>query len=344
MELRRLRYFVTVAEELHFGRAAERLHMAQSPLSRQIQHLERELRTPLFRRTTRSVHLTPAGVELLDRARRLLAEAEDTVRAVRDADRDAAPVRLGFTPSAANAVLHTVLRSVRRETGRLPVDVRSDQLTPAQLGAITGGLIDVAFVVRPRAPFPDGLEVRVVRTEPLAVVLPDGHRLADAESVRLADLADEDVVAFSAAAGSALRALLDASCLARGFRPRVVHEARSTATLLGLVAAGVGCTVLPLAAREGAAAGVTVRPFADGIDVEIAMVWRRGEPRRNVLTVVEAVLRGIATDGAADTVTDTDDPLSPRERPWPGPIRMAAVPGRTRAGLAPASAHPMPRT
>ncbi|TCK27594.1 LysR substrate-binding domain-containing protein [Pseudonocardia endophytica] len=297
MELRHLRYFVAVAEELHFGRAAEKLHMAQSPLSRQIQGLERELRTPLLRRTTRQVSLTAAGAELLERGRKLLAHADEVVEVVRDVGRDASPVRIGFTACAANAVLGQVVQIARDAMGDLSADVRTDLLTPTQLHAVSGGSIDIGFVVMPSTPVPEELGIASVRIERLAVVLPDGHRLADVKQVNLIDLADEELVMFARSTGSVVRAVLDQACARAGFTPQVVHQARDTGTVLGLVAAGLGCTVLPLSVREGAASGVLVRPLADPIEIEIGMVWRREETRRDVARVVAALRRDVASAG-----------------------------------------------
>ncbi len=284
-----------VAEELHFGRAAERLHVAQSPLSRQIQGLERDLSTVLLRRTTRSVSLTPAGSELLARGRRILQQVDETVQHVRDLDQGIAPVRMGFTACSANALLGRVLHVVQAETGELPVDLRTDLLTPTQLGGLVEDRIDIGFMVRPISPLPPGLRWLTLVVEPLSVVLPDAHPLVACEAVPLADMADDGFVAFSRASGSAVRRLFDSACRGAGFRPWIVHEARETATLLGLVAAGVGSVVLPLAVRAGVAAGATVRPLLDGPAAEIAMVWRAAESRLIVRDVIDAVVREFET-------------------------------------------------
>ncbi|GEL24805.1 LysR family transcriptional regulator [Pseudonocardia sulfidoxydans NBRC 16205] len=355
MELRQLRYFVAVAEELHFGRAAKRLHMAQSPLSRQIQGLERELRTRLLHRTTRSVSLTPAGAELLERGRSLLARADETVQVVRGLDGAARPLlRLGFTACAANAALGPVLRIVRSVTGELAADLRTDMLTPRQVEAVVRGDIDLGFVVRPLTPLPADLHAYTLLAEPLALVAPDGHRLTDVPEVPLTDLADIGLVGFPTSSGSATRGLLNLMCAEQGFEPRIVHAARDTSSVLGLVAAGVGCAVLPLSVRDGAAAGVSVRPLANAVTAEIAMIWRRSETRRPVLAVVDAVSRDFEPQRAGGPpVSPVAEPVARRApvAPVAEPVwghRAQLIPPavsmrRTRGDLAPANAAPTTR-
>jgi DNA-binding transcriptional LysR family regulator len=346
VELRQLRYFIAVAEELHFGRAAARLHMAQSPLSRQIKGLERELRAELLRRTTRSVALTPAGEMLLVRGRRLLEQADQTVRSVREVDRDGSPVRMAFTACAANALLGKVLEAVRRETGGLPVDVRTDVLTPAQVDAIAGDRVDLGFVVRSTVPEPDALAVRTLQVDPLALVAPRTHPLVGRERVGLCDVAAEDFVAFARDSGSAVRAAFERACREAGFRPRIVHEARDTGTLLGLVAAGVGCAVLPWSIRDGAAAGIAVLPLSGAGLVELAMVWRCQEPRRRVRDVVAAVLAHLGPPGRASEAAPApaavldSGPRSGRPRPVP----LIAVTRRAAGGRALSTASTTPRS
>lgn len=308
MELRQLRYFVAVAEELHFGRAAARLHMAQSPLSRQIQGLERDLRTVLLRRTTRSVTLTPAGAELLARGRRILQEVDDATRLVRELD--SAPARLGFTTCSASALLHRVVRVVQQATGGRPMDLRGDLPTCVQVDGLLAGELDVGFGVLSETPLPTELAQARIATEPLAVVLPRAHRLADRALVTMTELADEPFVAFRRDGSSAERQLFDDACLAAGIRPVVVHEARETATLLGLVAAGLGAAVLPLSG-EAAGTGVVTRPLATDVAAHLVMMWRRSERRRLVRAVVDAVARELSLR----TVAAMRPPTDVRERP-----------------------------
>ncbi|MFC5993850.1 LysR family substrate-binding domain-containing protein [Pseudonocardia hispaniensis] len=186
-------------------------------------------------------------------------------------------------------MLGRVLRLVRLATGRLPLDLRSDLLTPTQLDGIVDGRIDIGFMVRPDCPPPAELVMHTLLVESLAVVLPDGHPLAGYDAVPLAEMANDDFVSFPADSGSAVRWLFENACRTEGFQPRIVHEARDTGTLLGLVAAGLGSAVFPLSVRDGAAAGVTVRPLAEHPPVEIVMVWRRTEQRRLVREVVDTI-------------------------------------------------------
>ncbi|MFC4946599.1 LysR family substrate-binding domain-containing protein [Pseudonocardia sp. GCM10023141] len=218
-------------------------------------------------------------------------------------------MRLGFTACAANAVLSPVLRVVRSVTGELSADLRTDMLTPSQVDAVVRGDIDLGFVVRPLTRLPEELHVRTLLTEPLAVVVPNGHRLLEVPEVGLADLEDTDLVGFPTSSGSAMRELLNRVCAEQGFEPRVVHAARDTGAILGLVAAGVGCAVLPLSVREGGAAGVVVRPLAGALRVEIAMIWRCTETRRPVLAVVDSVGRGLAPECAGQAARRVAGPV-----------------------------------
>lgn len=293
MELRQLQYFVAVAEELHFGRAAERLHMAQSPLSRHIRTLERELRAPLLRRTTRRVELTSAGEALLVRARDILREVDATTRLVgRLAGGAAHPVRMAFTGCTLHDLAGVVLGLVREIAVQAQIDLRTDLLTRAQAEAIAAGVIDLGFTARPDGPIPEGLAMHTVRTQPLAAVLPLEHRLARQPVVELRDLAEDLFVAFpGAAGGSVVRCLAERACAEAGFRPRVVGEAHQTNAVFGLVGAGLGVALLPLEASVSPAMGVVARPLTTEHPVETAMVWRKDEERPLVRRLVAALCR-----------------------------------------------------
>ena len=193
MELRHLRYFVAVAEERHFGRAAERLHIAQPPLSQQIRRLETELGVTLLHRTTRSVEVAPAGEVLLARAKEVLAAVDDAVEDTRRAARgEFGRLAIGFTGSATYALLPRLAAALRSALPGVVLDLRGELLTPAQVARLLDGSLDLGVLrppVRERA-----LCVEVVRSDPLIAVLPEGHRLAAADAVPLEELADEPFV------------------------------------------------------------------------------------------------------------------------------------------------------
>lgn len=290
MELRHLRYFVTVAETCHFGRAAERLHMAQPALSQAIRQLEAELGASLFARTTRQVSLTSAGEFLLTEARRILGAVEDGMRGVRRiADGQSGLVRIGFTGTAAFSHLPRIARMVQRELPDVALEIHADLLTPAQCDGLRGGRLDLG-VLRPPADG-EGIALRTIEIEPLILAVPADHRLAAEPVVPMAALRSEDFVGYASKNSVVNDAVLRA-CHAAGFSPHRVHEAPGTAVLLALVAAGLGVAVVPGSARVLPLAGLVFRELADGGAIELALAWRRGNDSpvvQSVLRVLEAV-------------------------------------------------------
>src|SRR6187431_794617 len=218
MELRHLRYFVAVAEELHFGRAAQRLHIQQPPLSRQIQLLEAELGFSLFERSRRRVELTPAGTALLGRARQVFDALEVAVHDARSASEgESGRLVIGYPSSLAYSGLTELLRAFRTRFPSVELSLR--ELPPGdQIDGLKAGNLDVGFV---RTSLDDPtLVAELVRRESLMVVLPDDHRLATRRNIPLADLAREPFVMFPRARGPAFFDQLMALCGAAGFAPR----------------------------------------------------------------------------------------------------------------------------
>ncbi|WP_116101172.1 LysR substrate-binding domain-containing protein [Amycolatopsis thermalba] len=291
MELRHLRYFTAVADTCHFGKAAERLHMAQPALSHAIRQLEAELGAPLFTRTTRQVRLTPAGEFLLAEARRVLDTVEDSVRGVRRiADGRLGLVRVGFTGTSAFSHLPRIARAVKRDLPGVAVEVHADLLTPAQCDGLRNGGLDLA-VLRPPAQGED-IELHTLEVEPLILAVPADHRLAVEPAVSVADLRTEGFISY-AGKDSVVNDAVMRSCQAAGFSPRREHEAAGTAVLLALVAGGLGVAVVPASARALPLAGVVFRDLSDAGTVELALAWRRDNDSplvRSVLDVLEAAL------------------------------------------------------
>ncbi|MFD4192725.1 MULTISPECIES: LysR substrate-binding domain-containing protein [Amycolatopsis] len=291
MELRHLRYFTAVADTCHFGKAAERLHMAQPALSHAIRQLEAELGAPLFTRTTRQVRLTPAGEFLLGEAQRVLDTVEDSVRGVRRiADGRLGLVRVGFTGTSAFSHLPRIARAVKRDLPGVAVEVHADLLTPAQCDGLRNGDLDLA-VLRPPARGED-IDLHTLEVEPLILAVPADHRLAVEPVVSMADLRTEGFISY-AAKDSVVNDAVMRSCQAAGFSPHREHEAAGTAVLLALVAGGLGIAVLPASARALPLAGVVFRDLADAGTVELALAWRRDNDSplvRSVLEVLEAAL------------------------------------------------------
>ncbi len=272
MELRHLRYFVAVAEELHFRRAAERLHVSQPPLSQQIRALERELGVELFSRNRRRVELTAPGRALLGRAREILAAVDDAVETTRRVARgEAGELAVGFVGSAMYGALPDVLREFRAM--RPGVGLRLRELpTGAALDALAEGRIDVG-VVRP-AQVDAGIALDVVAREAVVVALPEAHRLAGRRRLALRDLAGEDFVLLARREAPGLRAAIDAL----GAEPHEVQEVAEVRTVLGLVAAGVGVSLVPEAVAGAERAGVRFLPLAGRAPtVDLALAWREDD-------------------------------------------------------------------
>jgi DNA-binding transcriptional LysR family regulator len=293
MEIRLLRYFVAVAEELHFSRAAARLRIAQPALSHQIRRLEDGLGVTLVNRTKHRVALTAAGEAFLVEARRALAQVERAVRAARRAHRgETGRLAIGFVPSADLDVLPRVLRVW---SARFPdVDVELHPLFPAQqVAALRDGRLHVGFV---RLPFEhDGLVVEVVVREPLVVALAERHPLARRSRVPIAALRADPLILFPRRVAPAYWDLLVGACTRAGFAPRIVDHSESMQTNLGLVAAGFGMTLVPASTRNLVRAGVVYRPLAPPVPhVEMAVAHRVDDATPTVpvfLQVVREVLR-----------------------------------------------------
>jgi len=302
MELRHLRYFAAVAETCHFGRAAERLHMAQPALSQAIRQLEAELETPLFVRTTRQVRLTPAGDFFRRETTRILAAVDDSVRGVRRiADGRQGLVRIAFTGSAAQSQLPRMARIVKREQPGLALEIHADLLTPAQVDGLMDGSLDLG-VLRPPM-ISEGLRLRTIESEPLILAVASDHRLAVEPAISMTDLRTEPFVLFSGTSSAVNEAVLR-SCREVGFAPRREHEAAGISVMLPLVAAGLGIALVPASVRAAPLAGVVFRNVTDAATVDLALAWRADESNPAVLAVLEALF---AVDALATSPTDNPE-------------------------------------
>jgi len=290
MELRHLRYFVAVAEELHFTRAALRLNIAQPPLSQQIRALEQELGVELFVRTRRSVALTDAGHALLARARELLAATQalpqDLQRVARG---EVGLLRIGFSSTLP---LTKVLRDVVAEHRRTHPDVAlnlREMHSALQFDSLRRGELDVGLV-RYNERAPEGVKLTLLRRDPLRLVVPAAHRFAKRRSVSIADCRDEAFIGFPGDAGTGTGPLLKRLCAAEGFEPRIAQEAREATTQIGLVAAGLGVAVLPAPLEAVRIEGVQYVPLAgEGALLVMSAATRADEGSERVLAFVRRV-------------------------------------------------------
>jgi DNA-binding transcriptional LysR family regulator len=288
-DLRQLHYVVTIAEEGSFTAAAARLHIAQQSLSQQIALIERRLGATLFDRGPHGVTLTVAGAALLPEARAALAAADRAFEVARRAASDA-PMRLriAFLSSVANHLLPPVIRGLREEAPELMVD--TEELPIAQLVArLRDGTLDAGLS---RPPLVDDLVTEEIMREPVAAVLPAGHRLATAATLTLADLADEPWVLTARSTWPPWHRKYDRDFAAAGYEPRVVQRGTSPQNLLALVAAGVGVTRLPLSSRSLRDGGVAFVPLRDE-DAAIALVTHPASAHP-ALTPLRAVLQRLA--------------------------------------------------
>jgi DNA-binding transcriptional LysR family regulator len=274
LELRHLRYFVAFAEELHFGRAARRLHIAQPPLSQQIRQLEGLVGTELLRRTSRRVELTQAGAAFLEGARRTLSAAEGTVEAARRVGRgELASVRVGFADSAALSIFPEAVRLHRRAYPDVHLQL-VDGPTRAHVQAVEDRLLDLAVVRGPVAP-PPGVVSETVFREPLVAALHASHPLASTRRIALGALRGEPMVLFPRHLAPEFHDWIMRLCLEKGFVPRVEHEGAEYQTILSLVAADVGVSLVPASVRSIGRPDVRFRPLRDCAETaEIAVVYR----------------------------------------------------------------------
>jgi DNA-binding transcriptional LysR family regulator len=274
MELRSMRYFVTLAEELHFGRAARRLSMTQPPLSQAISGLERELGVRLFERTRRKVALTHSGAAFLDEARATLARAGQAVEAAQRAERgELGRLAVAYLAATAYSLLPLVLRDFSRGFPGVRLDLRELTL-PQQFEALRRGDVDVALL---RPPVADAeLASEIVLQEPFVLALPAQHPLAALRRVPARRLAEEGFVMFPRQPGLVYHDLVMGFCLRHGFTPRVAQEAYQTHTVIGLVSAGIGVALVPASAQRIALAGVAYRPLREATPrSKTAVAWRR---------------------------------------------------------------------
>ena len=294
MEIRWLEAFVAVAEELHFGRAANRLQMAQSPLSQTIRRLERELGVALFDRSTRSVALTPAGEALLPHAHRVFEELELGRQATRAVSGVVyGTVRIGFSGALNHRTLPPLTRAVRQRYPEVALKLVGRVMTRDGVAQIEQGALDLAFVSLPLDPSPL-VRTRLVGREPLGVVLPVDHPLAGESAIDLAGLAGDGFITTPAALGSGLQETGLRACVDAGFRPRVVQEITDPFMILTLVAAGVGVALMSAEVAEITPSGAVYRPLRGAPTyLNNAIAWSADNPSvvlKAVLAVADEVL------------------------------------------------------
>jgi DNA-binding transcriptional LysR family regulator len=288
IELRYLQYFLAVAAELNFGRAAERLNIAQPPLSRQIRRLESELGVELFYRTKRRVELTEAGKVFLEEARKILSQVEKSVQVAQRASRgEIGRLVVGFEGSSAYDVVPLSLKVYRERFPEVELVVYG-MTTAEQVQALHQAQIGVGFIVPPLKGKDKELVVETVLREPLVLALPETHPLVTQPRVRVRSLANEFFVIAQRDSGCGLYDQVIALCQRAGFSPRVVQEVNEMQVMLGFVAAGLGIALLSASVKHFQRPGVVYRELQPSTpEVALAMIWRRDDPS----AVLQAFLR-----------------------------------------------------
>jgi DNA-binding transcriptional LysR family regulator len=290
MELRALRYFSALAEELHFGRAAKRLAMTQPPLSQAIANLERELGVRLFERTRRRVALTHAGAAFLEEARATLAHAAQAIETARRADRgEVGRLSVGYLAATAYSLLPLMLRDFARSFQGVKLELRELTL-PQQFEALLRGDIEVGLLRPPVAPAE--LASETVLSERFVLALPVRHPLCALQRVPAKRLAGEPFVMFPRQPGLVFHDLVMDFCLRSGFTPRVAQEANQTHTVVGLVSAGIGVALVPASTRKIALAGVAYRSLREATPyAKTAVAWRRADASPVVAAFLDVARR-----------------------------------------------------
>lgn len=296
MDLRKLRYFVVLAEELNFRRAAARLNMTQPPLSMAIQSIEDELQVHLFDRTPRRVALTRAGRTFLEEARFLLQRSRDAFELTQAAERgEVGRLGIGFMSASVYTLLPPVLRDFAARSPGVRLELR-EMTIPQQIAGLLKGDIDIGFL---RPPVKEAeLNCELLLSEPLVVAMPRGHALASLKQVPGRRLAEEPFVMFERAPGLVLHDLVLGFCLQLGFTPRVVQEVAQSHAIVGLVSAGIGISLVPASSQMTDLRGVEYRPLAEDPPPALTgLAWRRSDSSPTI-----AAFREVARDVAGPAI------------------------------------------
>lgn len=304
MELRQLTYFIAVAEERHFGRAAKRLHIAQPPLSQQIRQFEEQLGVKLFDRTTRRVDLTAAGALMLERGRSILNEVEALQADVYQVGQGATGVlHVGFSGASTYSVMPRIVRAAGTAYPGLTLDLHGEMLTPAMERGLLEHTLDAA-ILRPPVSSPE-IDFRIINREPLVVALPTHSPLASDRPLSMVELTEQRFVTYPPE--SVMYRMTADLCREAGFQHRVSQMAQETSTILSFVAAGGGVALMPASVRSVQLRGVRYRELEDSPHAELALAWRRED-------------RSVLLSNFIQLVTELADEPDSEDQPGPDPI------------------------
>ncbi len=298
IETRQLRYFIAVAEEKHFGRAAEKLRMAQPPLSQQIKQLETSVSATLLNRSTRSVELTPAGELLLERGRRIIDELDSISATIKRFGQGLEGIlRIAFTGTSTYGIMPRVVRRTSEAFPGLSLEVSGENLTPSMVAGLEANRFDIALL---RPPFSSShIEHTVVMSERLVAAVPAGSSLTQRSEIFMSDLVDEEFVGYPV--NSSVSQAVSAAWLKREVQPITTQTVSETSTLLSLVAAGVGVALVPESATSIQIGGTHFITVRDAPSVELAIAWRKNDTSpavRNFLPFLEDLVRNPQESGS----------------------------------------------
>jgi DNA-binding transcriptional LysR family regulator len=299
IDSRHLRYFVAVAEELNFRRAADRLHLAQPALTRQIKALEEAMQVKLLERNKHQVKLTSAGRVALDRGLVLLRDLDELVQASRRAEfGETGMLRIGFISFVAYEYLPQMLRAFRAAYPDVGIDLH-EFLVMQQFETVLDGRVDVA-VLRPLYEDPRIATKTIVRSR-FVVALPNGHLLLKKKTVRMGELAGEEFITLPKRHGPSFHAQIMGFCSRAGFEPRIVREASDGQAVIGLVGAGMGVAVVPESVTKLNTAGVQYR-LVTGLPetAEIVLAWRRDNTNQALKRFIQTAAKTMASGPNAD--------------------------------------------
>lgn len=280
IELRQFRQFIAVAEELSFRRAAERLNMAQPPLTATIKRIEDEVGAILIERTNRIERLTEAGRVFLDEARKTVNQAERAMLAAQRAGAGlTGTLRVTFVASAAREILPSILLRFREHYPAVKLELR-EAMTTQQLASLANNDSDLGFVIPPLQDA-ENLKIEVVARNRLVAALPEGHPLTKAAQITLADMSHESWILFAARQGPGLHRIIHTACAKAGFSPRIGQEAPQMDTIANLVAGGMGVALVSRALATSGRKGVAFRELAGPgtpVEFELAIAYAHSSP------------------------------------------------------------------
>lgn len=306
MNLRQLRYFVVLADELHFRRAAERLHITQAPLSLAIQALERELGTTLFARTRRQVSLTESGALLRADADAILDRVEQTRAMIRDLETGTiGQLRIGVTPaSSLLPFFPSLISNFRRAHPKVRIAMM-EMTSKDQIRSLQERAIDIGIIRNPPKKGVSDVSFVKLLSDPLVLAMARRHPLSKRPSIRLADLRQEVFISYPRQSGIAIYEHVTALCAARGFSPNIVQEVHETTTLIGLAATGFGIAIVPSGLTYIRVPNIVYRRLADpDAMTEIYLACRKAEPSV-IISIFQRMALAIAAKSRRPAPTET---------------------------------------